>query len=92
MKKINCIVADDEVLARDIIETHISKVDKLNLVATFSNGTQLYNALESLKIYLVFLDIQMPMLTGIKLLRALKTPPAVILTTAYREFALEGTS
>lgn len=90
MKKINCIVADDEELAREIIEGYINKIEELNLVAICSNGTEVYNALKSKPADLLFLDIQMPQLTGIELLRTLKNPPPVILTTAYREFALEG--
>lgn len=90
MKKINCIVADDEELAREIIESYINKIEELNLVAICSNGTEVYNALKNNPADLLFLDIQMPQLTGIELLRTLKNPPPVILTTAYREFALEG--
>ena len=90
MKKINCIVADDEELARGIIESYINKVDRLNLVALCANGAEVYNALKNNTVDLLFLDIQMPQLTGIELLRTLKSPPPVIMTTAYREFALEG--
>lgn len=90
MKQINCLIADDEEIARGIIETYVNRLDKLNLVAMCSNGTEVYNALKVNQIDLLFLDIQMPHLTGIELLRTLKNPPPVIMTTAYREFALEG--
>jgi DNA-binding LytR/AlgR family response regulator len=90
MKNINCIVADDEELARGIIEGYIHKLDELKLIASCSNGVEVYNALKVNTVDLLFLDIQMPQLTGIELLRTLKNPPPVILTTAYREFALEG--
>jgi DNA-binding LytR/AlgR family response regulator len=90
MKKINCLIADDEEIARGIIESYVKQLDKLNLVAVCSNGVEVYNALEKNQIDLAFLDIQMPHLTGIDLLRTLKKPPAIILTTAFREFALEG--
>ena len=90
MKRINCIIADDETLARDVIQSHVSKLDRLNIVATCANGLEAYNAIKSAKADLIFLDIQMPQLTGIELLRTIKNPPAVILTTAYPEFALEG--
>jgi DNA-binding LytR/AlgR family response regulator len=90
MKKINCVVADDEQLAREVIENYIGTVEQLHLVASCSNGAQVYNAIKAGPIDLLFLDIQMPQLTGIELLRTLKDPPRVILTTAYREFALEG--
>jgi DNA-binding LytR/AlgR family response regulator len=90
MKKINCLIADDEQLAREIMENYVRRLDKLNLAARCSNGAEVYNALSSQSFDLLFLDIQMPQLTGIELLRTLKNPPAVILTTAYREYALEG--
>jgi DNA-binding LytR/AlgR family response regulator len=90
MKKINCVVADDEQLARGIIEDYIHSVDRLQLVASCSNGTAVYNALKTHPVDLLFLDIRMPQLTGIELLRTLNHPPPVVLTTAYREFALEG--
>jgi DNA-binding LytR/AlgR family response regulator len=90
MKKINCVVADDEQLARGIIEDYIQKVDRLHLLASCSNGAAVYNILKNQPVDLLFLDIQMPQLTGIELLRTLNQPPPVVLTTAYREFALEG--
>ncbi len=90
MKKINCLVADDEQLAREVLQSHISKLDKLNLIGTCNNAIEVYNTLKSYEVDLLFLDIQMPQLTGIELLRTLKNPPPVILTTAHREFALEG--
>ncbi|WP_158799213.1 LytTR family DNA-binding domain-containing protein [Pedobacter sp. L105] len=90
MKKINCIVADDEELAREVIENHIGKIDGLHLLASSATGTEVYQLLKTHTVDLLFLDIQMPDLTGIELLRTLKNPPPVIMTTAYREFALEG--
>lgn len=90
MKKINCIVADDEKLAREVIENYINKVDELNLVVSCSTGTEVYNYLQNNQVDLLFLDIEMPELNGIALLKTLKNPPSVIMTTAYREFALEG--
>jgi len=90
MKKIDCIIADDEALARDVIESHVKKIDRLNIVATCNNGAAVFNALKTYKPDLLFLDIQMPHITGIELLRTLKNPPAVIITTAYRDYAIEG--
>lgn len=84
------MVADDEEIARGIIETYVNRLDQLNIVAMCSNGTEVYNVLKTDQIDLLFLDIQMPHLTGIELLRTLKNPPPVIMITAYREFALEG--
>jgi DNA-binding LytR/AlgR family response regulator len=90
MKKINCLIADDEVLARDVIIAHSSKLERLNVVAACANGLEVYNYIRDQAIDLLFLDIQMPHLGGIELLRTIKTSPAVIITTAYSEFALEG--
>ena len=90
MKRINCIIADDEALAREVIASHVSKIDRLNVVAACNNGAAVFNALKTHKPDLLFLDIQMPHLTGIELLRTLKNPPAVIITTAYRDYAIEG--
>lgn len=90
MKKINCLIADDEEIARDIIESYVRQLDRLNVAGHCTNGIEVYNALQNNSIDLIFLDIQMPQLTGIELLRTLKKPPAIILITAFREFALEG--
>src|ERR1700761_7325619 len=90
MKKTNCIIADDEPLAREVIASHVAKIEELHLVATCSTGLEVFNSLLSKPTDLLFLDIQMPELTGIELLRTLSNPPAVIITTAFREFAIEG--
>lgn len=90
MKIINCVIADDEELAREIIENYISRLGHLSLLATCADGVQVYNALrEHKQVDLLFLDIKMPQLSGIELLQTLKNPPAVIMTTAYREYALK---
>lgn len=90
MKKINCIIADDEALARDIIKMHIKQLDRLNIVAVCANGLEVFTAIKNTRPDLLFLDIQMPQLTGTDLLRTIKNPPATIITTAFPEFALEG--
>ncbi len=90
MKKINCIIADDEALARDIIKMHIKQLDRLNIVAVCANGLEVFTAIKDTRPDLLFLDIQMPQLTGTDLLRTIKNPPATIITTAFPEFALEG--
>jgi DNA-binding LytR/AlgR family response regulator len=87
---INCLIADDEKLAREVMQNYLSKLHNLKLVAACTNGMEVYEALRKEKIDLLFLDIQMPQLTGIELLRMLKNSPPVIITSAYREFALEG--
>lgn len=90
MKTINCIVADDEELARGIIERYIAHLPQLKLVTSCSNGAETFTALKNNKVDLLFLDIKMPQLSGLELLRSVKNPPPVILTTAFREYALES--
>jgi DNA-binding LytR/AlgR family response regulator len=90
MRKVNCIIADDEALARNIIKNHVGRLERLQVIATCTNGLEVYAAIKATNADLLFLDIQMPQLTGIELLRTVKNPPAVIITTAYGEFALEG--
>jgi DNA-binding LytR/AlgR family response regulator len=90
MKMIDCIVADDEALAREVMESYIVKTATLRLAASCANGIEVFNVLNRNPADLLFLDIHMPQLTGIELLRTVKNPPSVIITTAYREFALEG--
>ncbi|MEZ5013266.1 MAG: response regulator transcription factor [Chitinophagales bacterium] len=88
--KIRCLIVDDEPLARQVIETYVAKLSTLELVATCANAMEANDALQTEKIDLIFLDVQMPVVTGIEFLRTLKNPPHVILTTAYPNFALDG--
>lgn len=90
MKKIKCLIADDEQLSLDVLESYVLQLDKLQLVARCRNGIEVFNTLKEQKVDLAFLDIEMPRLTGIELLRSLQHPPKVILTTAFRNFAYEG--
>jgi DNA-binding LytR/AlgR family response regulator len=87
---INVIIVDDEPLAQDVLETYIEKVPELNLVKKCSNAFEANEALKMHEIDLMFLDIQMPQLTGIDFLKTLVKPPLVIFTTAYSNYALEG--
>lgn len=87
---INCIVIDDEPLARECITDYIGQVDFLQLAATGSNPVELMNLLDTHDIALIFLDIQMPVMSGIDFLRMAKNPPMVIITTAFPSYALEG--
>lgn len=90
MEKIRCLIADDELLALDVLESYIEKVDSLQLIGKCKNGLEVFNALKKGNIDLLFLDIQMPELSGIELLRTSKSKVPVILTTASRDHALEG--
>lgn len=88
--KIKCLVVDDEPLAIRLIEKHIAKIDNLEVVATCNNALKAFEILNLEKIDLMFLDIKMPNITGIEFLKNLKNPPKTILTTAYRDYAIEG--
>jgi two-component system, LytTR family, response regulator len=87
---INCLVVDDEPIARQGILEHIEQVEFLNAAAICKNAIEASSALETQKIDLVFLDIQMPKISGIDFLRNLQDPPPVIFTTAFPEYAIEG--
>jgi len=88
--KIRCIVVDDEPLALRVIESHIEKMQDIELVAKCSNAIDAFAVLKNKKIDLIFLDIQMPELTGLDFLKTLQNPPHVILTTAYRNYAIDA--
>lgn len=86
----NVLIVDDEPLALDVLETYIEKIPELDLIAKCSNAIDANKELRDHKIDLIFLDIQMPQITGIEFLKSLKNPPLVIFTTAYSNYALEG--
>ncbi len=88
--KIRCIAIDDEPFALEIIADDIRKIPFLDLKAVFSNALDAAAYLDENTIDLIFLDIQMPTLTGTQFLRKLAEPPLVIFTTAYEQYALEG--
>lgn len=87
---IRVIIVDDEPLALDVLETYIQKVPGLELLAKCSNAFEANEALKKHKVDLMFLDIQMPQLSGIDFLKTLSDPPLVVFTTAYPSFAVEG--
>ncbi len=86
----NCIVVDDEPLALDLIKGYILKTDSLNLIDSFTNPFKALNYLLNNKVELIFLDINMPELSGIQLLKSLPYQPKVIFTTAYSEYGAES--
>ncbi len=87
---INTLIVDDEPLALDVLETYIEKMPELNLVKRCSNAFEANEALKNYDIDLMFLDIQMPQLTGVDFVKTLANPPLVIFTTAYSNYAIEG--
>jgi DNA-binding LytR/AlgR family response regulator len=88
--KLNCVIVEDEPLARNLMVEYVRKVPSLNLIEACSSPLMALEVLRKNTIDLLFLDVQMPELTGISLLKVLKNKPLVILTTAYSEYALEG--
>jgi len=87
---INCIIVDDEPIARDILKKYIEQVPYLTLVSSCEDAFEAMQVLNKKDIDLVILDINMPRLSGFEMLRSLKKYPAVIITSAYPEYALEG--
>jgi DNA-binding LytR/AlgR family response regulator len=87
---INCIIVDDEPHAIEVLEHYVKQTPHLHLVATFTNPIEALQLIAQRKIDLVFLDIQMPEISGIDFIKAIQGKSKVILTTAYSEFALEG--
>ncbi len=88
--KTKCLIVDDEPLARDLMRSHISKLENFQIVAECGDAMKALQELHKNPVDLMFMDIQMPQITGIEFLKTLKNPPRVIITTAYREYALDG--
>ncbi len=86
----NVIIVDDEPLAQLVIETFISKFPALNLIAKCNNAIEANEVLSNNSIDLMFLDIQMPKISGVDFLKTLPNPPQVIFTTAHSEYAMDG--
>lgn len=87
---VKCLLVDDEPLAIRVLENHISKIPWLEVAARCQNPVEAFAIVKNHKIDLIFLDIQMPELSGLDFLRSLSHPPAVIFTTAYRQFAADA--
>src|SRR5688572_5916834 len=89
-KKIICLAVDDEPPSLEVLKKFITSVHSLELAGTCSDAIEAINFLQSKPVDLIFLDIKMPELLGTDFIRALKNPPKVIFTTAYRKYAIEG--
>ena len=87
---LTCLVVDDEPMARALLEQYIDRTPSLQLAGSLGSAVRALERLQTDPPDVLFLDVQMPELTGISLLRVLKQPPAVVLTTAYSDYALEG--
>ena len=89
-KTYDCIIVDDEPLAIDVIKKYVERTPQLNLIATCTDAIQAYQLINDRSIDLIFLDIEMPELTGFDLARSLPNHSNVIFTTAHREYAVES--
>nr|WP_319273553.1 LytTR family DNA-binding domain-containing protein [uncultured Draconibacterium sp.] len=89
-KKILCIIVDDEPMAREILENHLRKIETVEIVASCKNAIEAFNVISSQPVDLVFLDINMPEISGLSFAKSINNSVKVIFTTAYREYAVDG--
>lgn len=90
MIKLKCIIIDDEPLAQEVLERYLGNIRELELVRKCSNAMEAFEVLHTEQIDLMFLDISMPVISGIDFLRSLRKAPSVIITTAYPDYAIQG--
>ncbi|GAA4277433.1 LytR/AlgR family response regulator transcription factor [Aquimarina mytili] len=89
-QKINCIIIDDEEMATKVIAKHLENVPDFKIVGIFHSAVEAFLMIDDLEVDVLFLDIQMPKMTGLSMLKMLKKQPLTVLTTAHREYAIEG--
>lgn len=87
---IRCIIVDDEPMAREILENHLSRVDAMEVVASCKSAFEAFSVINSKAVDLIFLDINMPEISGLSFVRSINKDIKVIFTTAYREYAVDG--
>ncbi|HEX9509523.1 MAG TPA: LytTR family DNA-binding domain-containing protein [Puia sp.] len=87
---IKCIIVEDETLAQDVIKSHLQQIGGWELVSVCRNAPEALEALNTLEVDVMFLDIRLPGMSGLNFLRSLPDPPLVVLTTAYAEYAVES--
>ena len=92
MKKIRCFIVDDEPLAIKVIEQHLSKISAFEVCGTSTSPVEALAQIKMLQPELLFVDIEMPEISGMELIATLQNKPGIIMTTAYREYAVEGFS
>ncbi|MBO9613611.1 MAG: response regulator transcription factor [Dyadobacter sp.] len=90
MTPIDCLIVDDEPIARDIIRTYCAHLPYLRVAGICGSALEARTALMQQKVDIVFLDINMPVMDGVSFLKTLKTPPQIIFTTAYKEYAVDA--
>lgn len=89
-KKIRFLIVDDERVARDILETHLSKINNFEMISSCKNALEAFQVINSHEVDLIFLDINMPEISGLSFAKAISKSTKVIFTTAYREYAVDG--
>lgn len=87
---INCIIVDDEPVAREILENHLKKIAAIHVVGSCKNAIEAFNLINLHKIDLIFLDINMPEISGLSFAKSINKNIKIIFTTAYREYAIDG--
>ena len=90
MTKTNCLIVDDEPIARDIIKNYCGHLEHLNVVASCGNALEAKAVLQEQLVDIMFLDINMPVMDGISFVKTMRNPPQIIFTTAYKEYALDA--
>ncbi|MEM8523605.1 MAG: LytTR family DNA-binding domain-containing protein [Bacteroidota bacterium] len=89
-QSIKCVIVDDEAMATKVIEAHLGHIPNFEIEGIYHSAVEAFLALESLEVDVLFLDIQMPKVAGIEMLKMIKHKPLTVLTTAHREYALDG--
>ena len=89
-KTIHCIIVDDEPIAREILEDHLHKIEAIKIIATCKNAMEAFNVINNHKIDVIFLDINMPEISGLSFAKSINKNIKIIFTTAYREYAVDG--
>ncbi len=91
MRKLKCLIADDEPLAAHLLESYVKRIERLELVGVYNSASDALKALEDNTVDIAFLDIQMPQISGLDIARSIAYKPvAVVFVTAYRDYAFEG--
>lgn len=88
--KINCLIVDDEPIARDIVKSYCGYLENLNVAGVCGNALEAKTILQALPVDILFLDINMPVIDGVSFAKTLKDRPQIIFTTAYKEFAADA--
>ena len=89
-KTIPCIIVDDEPVAREILENHLQKIDTFKIIASCKNAMEAFNVINKHKVDVIFLDINMPEISGLSFAKSINRNIKIIFTTAYREYAVDG--